>query len=393
MIRTTLKSRPLIGGAIALAVVAGGLVTARSPGASQGAAPVARAVPVAVRTLAPKPIRTWSEFSGRLHAVEQVEIRPEVSGRITAVRFEDGQAVKAGDVLFVIDPRPYEAAVAKAEANLAQARTNADFARLELTRAVGLRNTEAIAERIYDERANASRGAVAAQQAAEAARKQASLDLEHAVVRSPIDGRASRAEITLGNLVQAGPGAPLLTTVVASRPIYADFDVDEQTYLQSIRDSASDRDQERRIPVEIALQGDRDHVFRGHIDSFDNRLDPGSGTIRARARFDNADGTLVPGMFVSVRLGGAETAERILVPERAIAFDQSRKFVYVVDENNHVAYREVELGKKVAADRIALAGVAAGDRVVVDGIQHLRAEATVEPREAAADQPAASGLN
>lgn len=379
---TSFRGRPLLTGAILAAVLAGGAYSVQTMGVSPSQAAAApAAVPVLVKTLAEQKIRAWSEFSGRLHAVDSAEIRPEVSGRITAVKFEDGQNVKAGDVLFVIDPRPYEAAVAKADANLASAKTNANFAKLELDRAVGLRESQAIAQRIYDERANASRVTNAEVQGAEAALKQASLDLEHAYVRAPIAGRASRAEITLGNLVQAGPGAPLLTTVVANQNIYADFDVDEQTYMQSVRDYASGRDQERRIPVQLSVQGDKEHLYKGTIDSFDNRLDATSGTIRARAKFDNADGALVPGMFVSVKLANGGESQELLIPARALGFDQSKKFVYVVGDGNKVTYREVELGKQIASQRVALKGVQAGDRIIVDGVQHVRPDAIVDPKE------------
>jgi multidrug efflux system membrane fusion protein len=374
-------------GAIVVFIIAGGAYSIRGTGVGQSkAAPASAAIPVIVQTLAEQKIRVWSEFSGRLHAVDSAEIRPEVSGRITEVLFEDGQSIKGGDVLFVIDPRTYEAAVAKAEANLASAKTNAGFAKVEQDRAAGMMGSQAIAQRIYDERANASRVANASVKAAEADLKQAMLDLEHAHVRAPISGRASRAEITIGNLVQAGAGAPLLTTIVSNQNIYADFEVDEQTYMQSIRDTANARDQERRIPVQLSVQGDKGHIYQGNIYSFDNRIDAASGTIRARAKFDNADGALVPGMFVSVRLAnGAESAE-LLIPERALGFDQSKKFVYVVGEGDKVTYREVELGKRVQSQRVALKGVQAGDRVIVDGVQHVRPNALVEPKEVSLEE-------
>jgi multidrug efflux system membrane fusion protein len=330
-------------------------------------------------------MRIWSEFSGRLHAVDAAEIRPEVSGRITEVLFEDGQTVKAGDVLFVIDPRPYEAAVARAEANLASARTNAGFAKLDHDRAAALASTQVMAQRAYDERANANRVADAAVKMAEAELKRAALDLEHAHVVAPISGRASRAEITLGNLVQAGPGAPLLTTIVSNDTVYADFEVDEQTYVESVRDATGGREEERRIPVQLTLAGDKSHVYQGTIYSFDNRIDAASGTIRARAKFDNADRALLPGMFVSVRLAEATERNELLIPDRALGFDQSKKFVYVVGADSKVAYREVELGKRVQAQRVVLKGVQAGERVIVDGVQHVRPNTVVAGKEAAPD--------
>jgi multidrug efflux system membrane fusion protein len=308
-----------------------------------------------------------------------------VSGRITEVMFEDGQTVKAGDVLFVIDPRPYEAAVARAEANLASAKTNAAFAKVDRDRAAALVGSQTLTQREFDQRNNASRVADAAVQTAEAELTRARLDLEHAHVVAPISGRVSRPEITVGNLLQAGPGAPLLTTIVSNDTIYAGFEVDEQTYIESVRGTANERNQERRIPVQLTLPGDKGHVYRGTIYSFDNRIDPASGTIRARAKFDNADGALLPGMFVTVKLAEGAEREELLIPERALGFDQSKKFVYVVGADNKVAYREVELGKQVQSRRVVLRGVQAGDRVVVDGVQRLRPNTVVAAEEASLD--------
>ena len=383
---TPLKSiskRPLLTAALAALVAGGGLYAVGHSHPSQAAAPLApAAVEVTVQTLSPRKVQVWSEFSGRLHAVDQAEIRPEVNGRITEVRFHDGQNVKQGDILLVIDPRPYEAAVSRAEANLASARTNADFARIEQQRAAGMIKTEAIAQRIYDERNNNLRVADAAVKAAEAELKTAQVDLEHAYVRAPITGRTSRAELTVGNIVQSGPAAPVLTSVVSHQAIYADFEVDEQTYVDTIRQAAGSPEQEHKVPVQLTLAGDHGHVYQGTIDSFDNRLDVGSGTIRARAKFENTDGALVPGMFVSVSLASPVEHEELLVPEKAVGFDQSKKFVLVVDKDNKVEYRAVELGPQVAASRVALKGVEPGDKVIVDGIQHVRPSALVAPREA-----------
>jgi multidrug efflux system membrane fusion protein len=381
----TISKRPLLTVALAALVAGGGLyAVGRSHPSEAATAPAAPpAVEVTVQTLSPKKVQVWSEFSGRLHAVDQAEIRPEVNGRITEVRFHDGQNVKQGDILLVIDPRPYEAAVSRAEANLASAKTNADFARIEQQRAAGMIKTEAIAQRIYDERNNNLRVAEAAVKAAEADLKTAQVDLEHAYVRAPISGRTSRAELTVGNIVQSGPSAPVLTSVVSHQAIYADFEVDEQTYVDTIRQAAGSPEQEHKVPVQLTLEGDKSHVYQGTIDSFDNRLDVASGTIRARAKFENTDGALVPGMFVSVALASPVEHEEILVPEKAVGFDQSKKFVLVVDKDNKVEYRAVELGPQVAASRVALKGVQAGDKVIVDGIQHVRPSAVVAPHEAA----------
>lgn len=336
---------------------------------------------VAIITVEPQDVKIWSEFSGRTQAVDFVELRPEVSGRITEVRFQDGQTVKAGEVLFVIDPRPYQAAVAKAEASLVTAKTNAEFAATELKRAAGMIQAKAIARRLYDERANADRVARAAVQAAEAELSQARIDLDHAYVKAPIAGRVSRAEITLGNQVQAGAGAPVLSTIVSNDGIYVNFEVDEQTYMGRIHTHVSTRKEEQQVPVEVTVQGDELHPIKGTMQSFDNRIDPASGTIRARARFVNENGALVPGMFVSVRLAGSSQSSALLVPERAIGHDQSKRFVYVVEDDNKVKYREVSLGHSARGERIVLAGVQPGDRVIVDGIQHVRPDTVVQVRE------------
>jgi len=193
--------------------------------------------------------------------------------------------------------------------------------------------------------------------------------------------------------VQPGPGAPLLTTIVSNHSIYADFEVDEQTYIETIRDYANGRDGERRIPVQLSLHGDKKRVYDGNIYTFDNRIDAASGTIRARAKFDNSDGALVPGMFVSVRLANGREHPELLIPDRAVGFDQSKKFVYVVGDGNKVAYREVELGKQVQSQRVALKGVRPGDRVIVDGVQRVRPELVVEATESAPSAPSQAIAN
>lgn len=374
--------RALLLSSTLLAAGAGGFAVLRDgkPAQAQAAAP---AVTVAVQTVSVRPVQIWSSFSGRMQAVDSAEIRPEVSGRITEVRIADGQTVKAGDVLFVIDPAPYEAAVAKAEADLATAKSNAVFARTELERAGNLIKTDAIAQRQVDERTNADKVAQAAILSAEAELKQAKINLDHAYVKAPIAGRVSRAEITLGNVVQAGAGAPLLTSIVSKDGIYADFEMDEQTYLKGVRSVADSPDKERRIPVQVTVPGDEDHPYRGTIRSFDNRIDTASGTIRARALFDNRDGALVPGMFVSVKVANGDAESALLIPERAIGTDQNKRFVYVVGADSKVAYREVGLGPQVDGQRVVEHGLQPGDKVVTDGLQHVRPDMPVTVQEAA----------
>lgn len=380
-----LKSRALLGAAAA--VLLGGLgLVAWHANASTGAAPAApAAVPVGVATVRAQPVRIWSEFSGRMTAVDSADVRPEVNGRITEIRFKDGQQVKAGDVLFVIDPRPYEAAVSKAEADLATARSNASFAHNDLARARALVGMQAISRAYYDQRVNAEGVADAAIKAAEAELTQAQVNLDHAYVKAPIDGRVSRAELTVGNVVQSGANAPLLTSVVSGDGIYADFDVDEQTYLEAVRSHATTAAQERKIPVELTIPGDTGHVYKGAIESFDNKIDTGTGTIRARARFANEDGTLVPGMFVSVKLAGARDSKAILVPEAAIGSDQSKRFVFVVGKGDHADYRAITLGDTVSGARVVKSGLHNGDRIVVSGLQKVQPGALVDPEPAARD--------
>jgi multidrug efflux system membrane fusion protein len=374
----------LLGTAAAILLAAGDVAFSSLFAAdAHAAAPVAApATPVSVQTIKPESLRVWSSFSGRMQAVDYAAIRPEVSGRITQIRFKDGANVRAGEVLTVIDPQPYEAAVAKAEAQVASATSKAGFAKTELDRAENLIKSQAIAQRVYDERASDARVAQADILAAEAELKQTRIDLDHAYVKAPISGRVSRAEITLGNLVQTGANAPVLTTIVSNDGIYADFEVDEQTYLRSIRAHAATQEKVQEIPVELTVDGDQDHPYKGKVFSFDNHIDTGSGTIRARARFANEDGVLVPGMFVSVRLSGASDQNVLLVPDRAIGSDQSKRYVYVVNADNKVEFREVALGQDAReGQRIVLSGVKAGERVVVDGVQHIRPDALVAPTE------------
>lgn len=345
---------------------------------------------VTVQTLTRQKIRLWNDFSGRLHAVNSAEIRPEVSGRIVEVRFRDGDSVKAGDVLIVIDPTPFEAAVARAEARIASAKANLKYAVDNQARNDSLLKAKVIAQREFDQTNTANNAAAADLLAAEADLKTAQVDLDHAYIKAPISGRMSRAELTVGNLVQSGAGAPLLTSIVSEDGIYADFEVDEHTYLTTIRDSALGNSQEGQIPVELAVEGDTAaKLYSGFIQNFDNQLDTRTGTIRARAKFANTDGTLVPGMFVSVHLASSREHDVVLIPDRAIGFDQSKKFAFVVSADNKVAYREIELGRELGGKRVVLKGLDAGDRVVVDGVQRVRADAVVNPQEiSATEQPA-----
>lgn len=347
------------------------------PGTAAAAAPV----PVGVQTVTSQKLRLWNDFSGRLRAVDSAEIRPEVSGRITEIRFQDGQSVKAGDILVVIDPRVYEAAVARAQARITAAKATLQLTSSNQTRDTALLKTKAISQREFDQTDSANNSANADLQTAQADLQTAQVDVDHAYLKAPISGRVSRAELTVGNLVQSGAGAPLLLSIVSESGIYADFEVDEQTYLATIRDAANGNTQEAKIPVEVVTPGGAGRTYRGFVQNFDNRLDPASGTIRARARFSNADQTLVPGMFVSVRLASSRERDLLVIADQAIGYDQSKKYVYVVSPANKVIYREVELGDELGGQRVVLKGLAPGDRIVVDGLQRVRADAVVAPKE------------
>jgi len=381
---------PVLLAIVALVGLAVWRGSARKNSVSLASAPGPAPTAVTVQTISAQKLRLWSDFSGRLRAVASADIRPEVSGRITEVRFQDGQSVKAGDILIVIDPRPFEAAAARARARIAAAEATLSFSKAELLRNTSLLHTRVIAQREFDQTDSLSKSTAAELLAAEADLKTAEVDVDHAYVKAPISGRMSRAELTVGNLVQNGPGAPLLTSVVSEDGIYADFEVDEQTYFATIRDAAVGNAQESQIPVELTTADATGRVYRGFIQNFDNKLDANSGTIRARARFDNAGHTLVPGMFVSVRLASSRERDLLVVPDRAIGFDQSKKFLFVVSRENKVKYRDVELGHEFGGQRVVLKGLEAGERVIVDGLQRVRPDAAVQATEIPAEQIAAA---
>jgi multidrug efflux system membrane fusion protein len=341
----------------------------------------AAGVSVTVSRLEPQSVNPFAEFSGRINAVDYAEIRPQVSGRITDIRFRDGEHVSAGDVLFVIDPRPYQAAVDKAQADLATAINNAKFAKAERERGSQLVKSNWLSQETFDQRTNADEVAKAAVESAQAALESAQINLDYAYVKAPISGRISRAEITLGNLV-GSPNAPppLLASIVSDNGVYADFEVDQQTYLNNIRNYGQSGQEQQNIPVDVVVRGNEDRIYRGHIYSFDNRIDTGSGSIRARARFDNTDGGLIPGMFVSVRMGSGAIDDALVVPESAIGNDQSKRFVFVVGEGNKAEYRSVELGPQIEGNRVVLTGLKAGDRVITDHLQRLAPGAPVVPQ-------------
>lgn len=316
-------------------------------------------------------VKIWNQFSGRVAAVEEAEIRPQVSGRITKIYFEDGQQVSAGQLLLEIDPRPFKAAVEEAEAQLAAAKSQNELAKRELERAEILVEKKAIAKRIYDVRQNEATAAINAVQAAKAALAKAKINLDHALVKAPIGGQISRVELTMGNLVQAGPNAPLLTSIVANNKVYAEFDVDEQTYLNYIHTNAKDQKSIKNIAVRLKV-GSENMVFEGNVHSFDNKIDPSTGTIRARAIFNNPNGTLLPGMFANVEMATPQKSQQIVLPKAAIGTDQDRKFVYVVGKDSRAEYRQITLGQDVEEFRVITTGLTAGEKVVISNLGMVR---------------------
>jgi multidrug efflux system membrane fusion protein len=364
-------SRPrlvLAVAAVLMIVGLGTLGTIRVNASSPAPASPAMLPEVDVATVVQRTITDWQSYSGRLEAVEKVDIRPLVSGTIVSVNFKDGALVKKGDVLFVIDPRPYAAEVDRAAAQLAAAQARTGYTLSDWERAQRLIADNAIAKRDYDEKQNAAREASANLKGAQAALETAQINLGYTKIVAPVSGRVSHAELTVGNVVSAGASAPLLTTLVSVSPIYASFDADEQTYLQYISGAKDGR----KVPVELGLANETGYSRSGTIESVDNRLDTSSGTIRVRARFDNPDGALVPGLYARIKVGGSAPHQALLIDDAAIGTDQDKKFVLVVNASGQVSYREVSVGAQQGNLRVIAAGLQPGDRLVVNGTQRVR---------------------
>jgi len=338
---------------------------------------------VTVAVVEPRQATLWDEFSGRLEAVDRVEVRPRVAGAILATNFTEGALVKAGDVLFTIDPAPYAAEVDKAQAQLEAAKARAAFASNELERGAQLVGNAIVTRRDYDQRDNGNREAIANVKAAEATLQTAKLNLDYTQVRAPVAGRVGRIEVTVGNLVAAGSASPVLTSLVSVNPIYASFDADEEVVLQALQataDTSGQRGDLARIPVEMTVSGGT--AAKGHIQLIDNQVNGQSGTIRVRAVFRNEDGRLIPGQFARVRMGQPKQQTLVLVDERAIGTDQDKKYVMVAGDDR-AAYRAITIGGNVDGLRIVTSGIKAGDRVVVNGLQRIRPGALLKTQVAA----------
>ncbi|MCE1969492.1 efflux RND transporter periplasmic adaptor subunit [Enterobacter cloacae] len=354
------------------AVLLSALLVGCDEGVAQNAAPQAPTVSAA--DVVVKSISQWDSFNGRIEAVESVQLRPRVSGYIDKVNYTDGQEVKKGQVLFTIDDRTYRATLEQAQAALARAKTQASLAQSEANRTDKLVNTHLVSREEWEQRRAAAVQAQADIRAAQAAVDAAQLNLDFTKVTAPIDGRASRALITSGNLVTAGDSASVLTTLVSQKTVYVYFDVDESTYLHyqklalSGQGAASDH---LALPVEIGLVGEDGYPHQGKVDFLDNQLTPSTGTIRMRALLDNSQRQFTPGLFARVRLPGSAEFQATLIDDKAVLTDQDRKYVYVVDKESKAQRRDITPGRLADGLLIVQQGLKPGDKVIVDGLQKV----------------------
>jgi multidrug efflux system membrane fusion protein len=373
-------ARPLaaamaLAGLAALGLAGCGPANGKAPEAAAAGGP-----PVTAALVLERQINETQEFSGRLEAVERVDIRARVGGFITSVNFKPGSLVKKGDVLFVIDARPFQAEASRAEAAAVSARTKADLARLELARSERLFADKAVAQREVDEKASTLKELDANVRAAQASLEAARLNLAYTKVTAPISGRVSKAEITTGNLVD---GSAILTSVVSNKDIYASFDGDEDTYLRVARVSQKGAP----VVVKVGLANETGFPHEGKLEFVDNRLDAATGSVRMRATFSNDDNTLVPGLFARVQLSGDPQAKAsaAVISERAVGTDQNRKFVYVVKADGTAEYRPVTLGPAVDGLRVVREGLKPGEKIVVNGLQRVHPGAPVTAQLVAMD--------
>jgi len=352
------------------------------PPAQAAAAPP----PVTVAQPTKRTVTDWDEFTGRFEAVEEVQVRARVGGFVTSVEFRDGAIVHTGDLLYVIDARPFEAVALQSDGQLSDARAKAELAKRELERALVLNQTQAVSDSIVDQRRQTLQAARAAEIQAEGSLKAAQLNIEFTHVIAPIAGRASRHLVSAGNLVQGSEGgATLLTSIVSLDPIYIYFDVDEATYLKNNKlwfEGRRPSSRDTPNPVQVTLTGETKPSHDGKMDFIDNRLDVSTGTLRSRAVIPNKDLSILPGQFGRVRLIGSSPYEALLLPDTAIATDQSRKIVFVVKDDNTVEAKPVTLGPLDEGLRVIREGLEAEDRVIVNGIQRARVGAKVTPQTA-----------
>jgi multidrug efflux system membrane fusion protein len=376
----SIRRRSLLAAAVLAALIgagAGAFMLRPTSAESKAATPAQpQALPVPVAVIEQREVTIWDEFSGRLEAVERVDVRSRVAGQVKSVHFTEGALVKRDDLLVTIDPDPYAAEVDRAQAQVVAAQARVNYTKSERERAQRLWDESAIARRELDERVNAAQEAEANLRAAQAARQSSKLNLQDTQVRAPVSGRVGRLEVTVGNLVAAGPGAPVLTTLVSVNPIYASFDADEHVVLRTLHDGA------KGVAVEAETVTNGGRKLSGRLQLIDNQVNTRSGTVRVRAVFDNKDGSLIPGQFVKLRMGKAKTEPALLVHERAIGTDQDKRFVVVVGPDDKAIWRQVTLGGTAHGQRIVTSGLESGERIVVNGLQRVRPGAQLAPQEA-----------
>lgn len=366
---------PLLRYPLALAAI---LVLSAS-GKAQDSAAQHPAAKVSVAEVIQQPINEWDEFTGRLEAPESVEVRPRVSGYIDRVAFREGSLVQKGDLLFQIDPRSFEAEVKRLQAQLQQARASQTRTVSEAQRGERLRQSNAISAELADARASAAAEAQAAVAGIQAELDNAKLNLSFTRVTAPIDGRVSRAEITEGNLVNAGQSK--LTSLVSTDKVYAYFDADERVFLKYVELARQSGGQTRDAsPVYLGLSSEDGNPHLGQLDFLDNQVNPQTGTIRGRAVFDNRDGRFTPGLYARLKLVGSGKYDATLIQDAAVGTDLGKKFVLVLDKDNAVQYRAIELGPKLEGLRIVRNGLAKGEKIVVNGLQRAFPGSTVDPQ-------------
>src|ERR1044072_2310424 len=390
MTKIITRGRVAVAAVVLLALAGSGAayLTLRSSGAQANAPAVQapQATPVSVAVVEQRDVAIWDEFSGRLEAIERAEVRSRVAGAVLSVHSREGALVKQGDLLITIDPAPYAAEVDRAQAQVAAAEARVALTKNDVDRGEQLSGSRIISARELGQRVNANREAAANVSAARAALQSSQLNLDYTQVRAPVDGRVGKLEITTGNLVAAGPGGPVLTTLVSVNPIYASFNADEQVVTRALKTLADERavGQVERIPVRMQL-ATNDDSFEGRLQLIDNQVDARSGTVRVRATFDNADGRLIPGQFARLRMGQPKAEPALVVNERAIGTDQNKKFVLVVGADNKAEYREVTLGAAADTLRVVSSGLKGGERIVVNGLQRIRPGALAAPQQVGMD--------
>jgi multidrug efflux system membrane fusion protein len=388
---------------VSVSMAAAWLILLSTAGCSGSGAPAVAPPPeVSVAQVLQRRVKDWDEFTGRLQAVETVEIRPRVSGYIDKVAYTEGKVVKRGDLLFIIDPRPYKADYDRAAADLKRFRTTLELAKIEQQRVRHLKESGAVSQEEVDERDSTVAQAEANVAGAAAALESADLNMTFTRVTSPIDGRVSRAEVTRGNLVTGGiNGGTFLTSVVSLDPIYLYFEGDEATYLRYIQlartgERPSSRDAPN--PVRVGLANEEGFPHEGVMDFVDNQVNGQTGTIRARAVLQNKDGLYIPGLFARVQLLGSSEYTAVLIDDRAVNTDQSQKYVLLLGPGNKIEYRRVKLGRVIDGLRIVREGLKPGDVIVVNGAQRVHPGIEVNPQKVtmqgdatvAADQPPAA---